>query len=189
VRVLGPFPPGRTVVQIAYALDASSGSVDIEQQFPVTLEHLAVIVRKQGDARLSSPQLARQQEMPANGQLFIAAAGDGAIPAGQPIALSITGLPHHSAAPRWIAFGIALVMVFAGLVAMRRPAAPDARGSERKRLIARREKLFQDLVRLEQDHQRGRVDGARYAARREDLITALEHVYGALEGDEPGVAA
>jgi hypothetical protein len=39
---------------------------------------------------------------------------------------------------------------------------------------------MQELVRLEQDHRRGKVDAARFAARREELIAALEGVYAAL---------
>lgn len=184
VRVAGPFPPGNTFVQAAYALTVSGGSVEISQAFPATLEHLAVIVKKVGDARLSSPQLARQQEMPANGELYLAAAGAGAIPAGQPVVLSVTDLPHHSAVPRWIALSIAMGIVVAGIWAARRPD-PDERGAERKRLIARREKLFQDLIRLESDRRRGRGDQSRYAARREELVAALDHIYGALDSDDP----
>jgi hypothetical protein len=189
VRVQGPFPPGRTALQVAYVLDASDGSVEIEQRFPVTLEHLALIVKKVGDARVSSPQLARQQEMPANGEVFIAGAGDGPVAAGEAISLAISGLPHHSAAPRWIALGIATLIALIGIAAARRPDAREAHASERKRLIARREKLFQDLVRLEQDQRKGRIDARRYASRREDLVGALEHIYGALEGGDTGVAA
>jgi hypothetical protein len=65
----------------------------------------------------------------------------------------------------------------------------DVQGSERKRLVGRREKLLQDLVKLEQDHRRGRLDAARYAERRQALMEALEHVYGALDGGDSGVAA
>jgi hypothetical protein len=54
----------------------------------------------------------------------------------------------------------------------------------RKRLIAQREKLFQDLVRLEREHRQGRGDQARYPSRREGLLQALEHVYGALDSDD-----
>jgi hypothetical protein len=188
VRVQGPFAPGITELQVAYALKAGSGSVTIEQQFPIELQHLAVIMRKLGDAKLASPNIARQQEMPADGQMYIAAAGSGPVGAGQPISLSITELPHHSRAPRWIAMGLAAAIVLIGIVALRRPTDPDEQGSERKRLIARREKLFQELLRLEQDHRRGRVDAARYGERRTALVEALENVYGALGGD-PGVAA
>ena len=63
--------------------------------------------------------------------------------------------------------------------------------------MARREKLFQDLIRLEADHRQGRGDPARYVARREPLLQALEQVYGALDTDDtspepadrPGLAA
>ena len=59
------------------------------------------------------------------------------------------------------------------------------------RLIGRREKLMADLVRLENDHRNARGDRARYASRREDLVAALEHIYGALDDpdDGTGVAA
>jgi hypothetical protein len=186
VRVQGPFPPGRTSVQVAYVLPATTGSAEFSQVFPATLQHLAVIVRKVGEARLSSPLLVRQQDMPAGGDVYIAAAGEGAVAAGQPIVLSITGLPHHSPTPRYVALTLALGIALAGIWASRRPDDPEARGAERKRLIARREKLFQDLVRLELDHRRGRIDQGRFAARREELVAALEHVYGALDTDDAG---
>jgi hypothetical protein len=189
VRVQGPFTPGITELQVGYGLKAGSGSVSVDQQFPIELQHLAVIVRKFGEAKLTSPHIARQQEMPADGQMYIAAAGDGPIAPGQSIALNLTGLPHHSRAPQWIALGIAAAIVLVGIVALRKPADPDQQGNERKRLIARREKLFQELLRLEQDHRRGRLDTARYTERRTALVEALENVYGALGGGDPGVAA
>jgi hypothetical protein len=192
VLIQGPFPPGKTTVQVAYALRANTGSIEVEQRFPVELEHLAVIVRKLGDAKLTSPNISRQQEMPADGQTYIAAAGDKGIPAGQLITLNVSGLPHHSVVPRYLALSIAALIVLIGIVALRRPvegSEGDARAAERKRLIARREKLLQDLVRLEQDHRRGRLDAARYGERRQALMEALEHVYGALDGGDSGVAA
>jgi hypothetical protein len=73
-----------------------------------------------------------------------------------------------------------------------------ARQAERKRLIARREKLFQELVRLENEHRRGRIEPPKFATRREELLQALEQVYGALDSDDispepadhrPGLAA
>jgi hypothetical protein len=97
--------------------------------------------------------------------------------------LNVTGLPHHSDAPRWIALSLAMGIVVIGLLAGR-PADPKSRGDERRQLVARREKLFQDLLRLETDHRRGRGDQSRYAARRQELVAALEHVYGALDTDD-----
>ncbi len=96
VLIQGPFRPGKTTVQVAYALRATTGSVEVDQRFPAELEHLAVIVRKFGDAKLTSPNISRQQEMPADGQTYIAAAGDAPIPAGQLITLN----RHRPAAPQ-----------------------------------------------------------------------------------------
>lgn len=189
VTVKGPFPPGKMTVQVGYALRATTGEIEIEQRLPADLEHLAVIVRKVGDAKLTSPNISRQQEMPADGQVYIAGAGDASIPAGQAITLNVTGLPHHSVVPRYLALSLAALIVLIGIFALRRPVEADAQGSERKRLVARREKLLQDLVKLEQDHRRGRLDAARYAERRQALMEALEHVYGALDGGDSGVAA
>ena len=185
IRVQGPFAPGETFVQVAYLLPvSSSGTVEIKQAFPASMDHLAVMVKKQGDMKLSSPQIDRQQDMPGGGDTYIAAAGEKPIAAGQPITLGLSGLPHHSSVPRWTALTLALGIALAGAWAARKPVDPKDRGTERKQLIARREKLFQDLLRLENDHRRGKIDRSKYAARREELLAALEHVYGALDTDD-----
>jgi hypothetical protein len=183
VTVAGPFQPGRTRVQIGTQIPVGSGTLEIVQTFPALLDHLALIVKKVGDMTLASPQVARQQDMPANGQVYIAAAG-GAIAAGQPLALTLSGLPHHSPMPLRVALTLAVVIAIIGTWAGTRSEDPGAAAAERKRLIARREKLFQDLVRLENDQRRGRIDQARYAARREELVAALELIYGALDTDD-----
>ena len=66
--------------------------------------------RKSGDTTLRSPQLKEQRELPADGEMFIAATG-GAVAAGQPIELDVGGVPHHSPAPRRIALALALAIV------------------------------------------------------------------------------
>ncbi len=187
IRVQGPFPPGESFIQIGYSLPAPSGSVQIAQAFPATLDHLPVMVKKMGGTTtLSSPQIDRQQEMPLEGDAYIVGVGDRAIPAGQPITLTIGGLPHHSQTPRWIALFMAIGVVLAGAWAGWRPRDPKDRAETRKSLIARREKLFQELTRLEADARKGKGDPSKYAARRADLVAALEHVYGALDTDDTG---
>jgi hypothetical protein len=197
VRVQGPFEPGETFLQVGYILPAGSGTVQIEQTFPAAVERLVVMVKKSGDAVLASRQVSRQQEMPVGGDTYIVGVGDAAAPAGAPIVLTITGLPHHSAAPLWIALGLTTIIAVVGIWAAWRPSDPASSGNERKQLVARREKLFHDLVKLENDHRRGRGDGARYADRREALLGELEIIYGALDTDDirpdpssrPGLAA
>jgi len=53
-------------------------------------------------------------------------------------------------------------------------------------LLARRDKLFNELVRLENDRRRGRVDDRRYAGRREELVALLEQIYSALDSHDAG---
>jgi hypothetical protein len=187
IRVQGPFQPGETVVQVAYLIPvSSSGTVEVKQAFPSSMDHLAVMVKKQGDMKLSSPQIGRQQDMPGGGDLYIAAAGDKPVAAGEPITLTLSGLPHHSSVPRWTALTLAFGIAVVGAWAARKPVDPNDRGNGRKQLMVRREKLFQDLLRLENDHRRGKTDPSKYAGRREELLAALEHVYGALDTDDTG---
>jgi hypothetical protein len=183
VTVQGPFAPGSTFVQVACEVPAETGDVAIEQRFPAAIEHLAVVVKKVGDTTLRSPQLKDQRDFPADGDVFIAATG-GAIAAGQPIELNVGGLPHHSAAPRRIALTLAFVIALAGTWGASRPAEDrGARAAERKRLTSRRDKLFSELVRLEQDRRHNRIDDRRFATRREEVVASLEQIYSALDDD------
>jgi hypothetical protein len=182
VYVDGPFPPGDTSVQVACSIPVTSGTLEISQRFPAALQQLAVLAKKVGNLKLSSPQLLRQQEMPASGETAIVGEG-GTIPAGQRFVLTLSGLPYHSPAPRASALLLALGIALVGVWASTRSEDPTARKSERQQLIARREKLFQELVRLENDRRNNRGDGSRHAGRRDELIAALEQVYGALDTD------
>ena len=184
VRVQGPFPPGHTSLQIGCELPASTGSITISQRFPADLEQFALIVKKAGDTVVRSPQITRQQEFPAEGEVFIASTG-GAVPAGQPITIELSGLPHHSRAPRAIALALALGIAIAGFwSASRTDTRATGLAAERKRLIAKRDRLLNEMVRLERDRRSGRVDEGRYATRREQLVAALEPIYGALDTDD-----
>jgi hypothetical protein len=186
VTVANPFPPGHTFVQVAYELSATDGSATVSQIFPANFDQLGVVVKKVGDTAISSPQIANQREMPAEGELYIAATG-GMIPAGQALQLNVAGIPHHSSAPRWLALAAAGAIVVIGVWAGGRPETSlSTDAGERKRLLAKRDKLLNDLVRLEHDRRHGRVDDRRYATRREELIGALEHVYGALDTNDAG---
>jgi len=123
--------------------------------------------------------------MAAEGEQFIAAAG-GSVPAGQPVELTVSGIPHHSSAGRWIALLLAAAIVGAGVWAWRgNDSEAVSLAGERQRLHARRDKLLADLARVEADYRYGRFDGARYAERRAALMASLEAVYGELDEDTP----
>jgi hypothetical protein len=181
VTVAGPFPPGKTILQVAADYPVSGGDMTVEQAFPATMQEVVVIAKKVGDMKLASAQLDNQQETVTEGTLVIVGAGKALAP-GQTMTLSVTGLPHHSSAPRIVTLALAGMIVLTGVWAAS-TATDDTveRAAERKRLSARREKLLQDMVRLEQDRRRGRIDEPRYGPRREELLRALEHVYGALD--------
>jgi hypothetical protein len=181
VTVVGPIPPGHTFVQVACELPAKGGELTLSQVFPAGLEQLAVVVKKLGDTTVSSPQVTEVRDLPADGESYIAATG-GAVPAGQAITVLVAGFPHHSTAPRNIALALSVVIVGVGVwVARRKEDDSAGRAIERKRLVARREKLFNDLVKLEHDHRSGRGDPRRYDARREDLVAAIELTLNALD--------
>jgi hypothetical protein len=188
VQLSGPFPPGSSVVNIGAEIPVSSGSIDFEQRFPAALDNFAVIVKKVGDTKIASPQITEQREVPAQGELFIAGAG-APVPAGEPLKLSLTGIPHHSPTPRRIALALAGVILGLGLWAGTRPRSDSASvAAERKRLVARREKLLAALVRLERERREAGTAAvaASYGARREEILAALEHVYGALDSAAGG---
>jgi hypothetical protein len=185
IVVDGPIPSGHTFVQAAFLLSGEGGTIDIAQKFPATIEQLSVVVKKVGETTLSSPQIKDVREMPADNDVFIAGQG-GELKAGQPLLLTISGFPHHSSAPRTITLVLAVAIAAIGFWAASRPIDDGAAAAARKRLIARREKLFADLVRLEHDRRNGRVDDRRYAARREELVSALEQVYSALDSHDAG---
>jgi hypothetical protein len=186
VTVDGPFAPGHTFVQVACALPGEGGTIALSQRFPAKLEQLAVIVKKVGDTRLQSAYVREQREVPAENDVFIAGSG-GEVAAGQPIELTLSGYPHHSVAPRRFALMLAAAIALIGVWAATRPTgAAEASIDERKQLIARRDKLFNELVRLENDRRRGKVDDRRYSGRREELIASLEQIYSALDGPDAG---
>jgi hypothetical protein len=181
VTVERPFPPGHTFAQVAFQLPLGGGTIALRQTLPADLEQLQVVVKKVGETTLKSAQLTEVRDVPADGELFIAGMG-GKIAAGQPFTITVSGYPHHSTVPRAIALALAGTIALIGVWAASRQDDDTAnRAAERKRLIARREKLFQELVRLEHDQRGGRVDDRRYAARRQELVASLEHVYGALD--------
>jgi hypothetical protein len=86
--------------------------------------------------------------------------------------------------PRWTALSIASVILIAGIWAGTRKDGGTTLDAERKRLAARRDKLFNDLVKVERDRRSGRGDADKLAARREELVSSLEHIYGVLDDSD-----
>jgi hypothetical protein len=202
VRVQGPFAPGQTLVQVGCELPYSEGSLRLTQRFPAVFEDFGIAVKKVGALKVSSPQVARQQDMNVGGDTYVIGGG-GSVPAGQPVTIAIDGLPYASATPRRIAVSLALAIMAWGAWAFFRGSDRPGLAEDRRRLFERRERLFTDLVRLESERaDRSRPSDAGrqspalrseladppgdslYASRREELVAALEHVYGGLAVSE-----
>ena len=183
LEISGPFPPGDTLVQAGYTLPFGDEQLTIEQPLPVALKHVAVVAEKAGEMRLSSPQVRDQQDMPANGKIYIAGRGP-AVDANQTLTLNFTGLPHHSTWPRDIALGVAFLILAGGAWSTFKGGNTRAGVADRRRsLETRRDDLFDDLAALEGEQRQGLVDPEQFAARRRELVAALEQVYAALDDD------
>ena len=183
VTVVGPFAPGATLVQFAYSLPYSGARVSIEQRLPAQLTRLTVLAQKAGDMHLASPQIANHRDMPAEGQTYIVAQGP-AIKAGDTVALTFTGLPHPPTWPRNLALALAGAILAAGAwVSVAGTKGKAAAETRRRKLESRRDRLFADLAALEEQHRTRGITAERYAARRRDLLTALERIYAELDED------
>lgn len=181
VTVSGPLPPGVTPVQIGFRVDSYGESFTLQQAFPLPFEMVVTAVQKVGNLRTDSPQLLRSQEVPIQNSVYIMGSGP-ALPAGTPLVLSLTGLPHHSRAPLWLTLALATVLVGLGawLASSPRTAALE---SDREWLESRRADGLAALAALEQSHRGGTIDDGEYASRRAGLMRTLEALYAQL--DEP----
>jgi hypothetical protein len=180
VNVNGPFPPGATLVQFAYTLPYSGGSATITQRLPAALAQLSAVAQKTGELRFSSPQLARQRDMNAEGQTYIVGQGPPQ-PAGTDLTFVFTGLPHAPIWPRNLAVALAGIILLLGAWAAAGGHHGRGAAAERGRLEEERERLFVALTTLEAAHLEGAVDAGHYATRRRELVGALERVYAALD--------
>lgn len=185
LTVTGPFPPGRTLVQVAYRLPHDGGDVTFEQKLPAALEQVTLVAEKAGNARVSSPQAPNVRAVPIQGsaaesgatQIYMVANGP-ALRAGEMLRVSLTGLPGHPLWARYTALTLATLILLAGAwAAAARRRAPATAAD----LVARRERLFAELTSLETRRHAGAVDAARYQARRRELVRELERVYDAMD--------
>ena len=178
VSVAGPFPPGTTAVQFAYAVKYDGPAVTIEQRMPAVLDQVTMMAQKVGPMTVTSPHVVQRREMPAQGETYIVGQGPGA-GAGEAVTFSFDGLPHAPAWPRHLALGLAGV-ILAGGAWMGRGRRGSTVAGDRAALESRREHLFAELMAVDRRHRNGRSDAAD-AARRRELIAELESIYAALD--------
>lgn len=180
IVVRGPFAAGTTLVQFAYSMPVTSGTLTIAQRMPAPMTRLTVLAQKVGETHLTSPQLAAHREMPAEGGVYIVGQGP-SVRAGDVITFNFSGLPHAPGWPRNVALILAVIILIAGAWAGL-PGGSEAAAARRKqRLEERRDTLFGDLTLLEQRHRVGRIGAREYAETRRKLVAALERIYAELD--------
>lgn len=181
ITVTGPFASGVTPVQIGFQMPFSSASTTIEQTWPVPLEQVTVASTKVGPLAFSSPQFSSVGDVKGeDGTPFILGSGPG-IKAGGTLRVQVSGLPVHSAVPRYVALTLAATIALVGLWL----ALPGQSGSResRKRLIAKRDTLLGELAQIEERARTGR-EMPKDAARRPRILAELEQIYGELDSGE-----
>ncbi len=89
ILIAGPFAPGPTLVQFAYAVPYSGPNVTIEQRMPAVLNQVTVMAQKVGEMELNSPNVAQRREMSAQGETYIVGQGPG-VRAGDVVSFSFS---------------------------------------------------------------------------------------------------
>ncbi len=183
ITITGPFAAGSTPVQIAYRLRYDSREFTFDQTWPAGLQQVTVGVQRLGDLIVSSPQFSTTNEVRGNdGTTWVLSSGP-ALPPGATLSLTLSNVPVHSRTPRFVA--LALAVAIGGLGTWLAVTARSSSGKVRETLIARRERLMGDLVRLEVRRRAGELP-ARDAARRQRILAELEQVYGELDDSYAG---
>jgi hypothetical protein len=124
LTVTGPFPPGPTIVNLAFELPFSGASVRLDQRWPVALQQVLVLVPQTGGIGgidVQSPALTERRTASDQGQPLLVETGPGLAPNAD-LALEITGLPHHAVWPRDLALVLAGAILSIGIWAAVFPA-------------------------------------------------------------------
>jgi hypothetical protein len=193
ITVVGPFASGTTSVQVGYTLPHRSSELVFEQPWPAAMQQVTVGVQKVGGLTIASPQFATVTDVRTEGGTpFALGTGPGLQP-GTPLTVTISNLPVRSAAPRFVALGLAVGIVAFG--AWLAATARSTRGSEHAALVRQRDALLDQVAQLEARRRDGAINPDKYVTRRQRLMSELEQVYGELDeasgpqGGGEGVAA
>ena len=190
VAIHGPIPPRRPEssdpnqkspdeVTFGFLLPSNRSSRSVEQKFPNGLGEYTFITEQVPNLTIESDQISGRQPRELQGKKYWLMRG-APIPPGGVLRFTVRGLPAADHTGRIVAAALALLLVGGAVVFGRRGAAGKAKaGSERERLVDRREHLFADLVALEDRRDASGDDVAKRANRseRDELVRKLEGVY------------
>jgi hypothetical protein len=95
-------------------------------------------------------------------------------------------MPHHSTAPRNAALAVALVVLGVGAWGALRTGGRTGAAAARQQLERRRDTVFAEIIRLDQQRNAGKLDEQEHLERRGDLVGELERIYGELDTEAQG---
>lgn len=181
VHATGPLASGSKTVSFAYLQETHGSKLTIRRQIPVNVDQGMLIFPGIEDLSVASnhPMKDRMSEM--NGRKFLVYDFDG-LKAGSVLELTITGLPSHSAAPRFVAGAAAIAILgwmFFALskgASQRREAVLGALSAD-----ARRDRIVKALDLLERDFQSEAIKEKRYKRRHGELMAELAAVLREIE--------
>jgi hypothetical protein len=154
--------------------------LDFEQRFPNGMGEFTFVSEQIAGLGIESPQITRRIDRDANGKKFWLWRGEPISPGGV-LRFRVTGLPAVSNTGKVISAALALGLLLAAIVFSRKPSSTSAasRAGERERLIARREKLFSELLAHESNDSASKTAATKDASvsARKELVRKLENVY------------
>jgi hypothetical protein len=198
VAVKGPIPPNKgamfaTRLRFGFVLPAGgSPTVEFRQPMPFGMEGVRLLVPANANLTVEAPGLRPQPDAKdAQGNVVKLYDLDNIAP-GSALAVTISGLPAIDRKGRNIAAVLCLLLIVAAVVAGQRPRQAAHAVAGAAQLAERREKLFAELVALEQRRRQAKRQGKGDTADdglRQELIGKLEGVYRELAGVEHGPRA
>jgi len=191
VAVHGPIPPRRPEhldpnqkspdeVTFGFLLPSNSSSRTVEQKFPNGLGEFTFVTEQLPNLTIESDQITGRQPRELQDKKYWLMRG-APIPVGGVLRFTVHGLPAADHAGRIIAAALALLLV-GGAIVFGRKGGDGNRAkteSQREALVTRRERLFAELLSLEERRTTAADDAAKRATRteRDDLVRKLEGIY------------
>jgi hypothetical protein len=178
VTVAGPLPAGATSLQFAYRLATPTSALHVRQAFPLAAPQLTAIVRKLGSLSVTMTGERGRRDVPMEGRTYQVLSG-GALPAGGAVDLALEGLPTHAGWPRYLALGLAALVVMIGVWAATSGAQRPDWEAEGLRVV--RAARFDELLALERRAMKKSSPDEAQVARRTELVDQIAELDLALE--------
>ena len=184
VAVHGPIPPRRPQaldpsrkspdeVTFGFVLPTHGSTRDFEQRFPNGYGAFTFVTDQVAGLTVESAQITGRIERELGGKKYWLMQGS-AIPPGGTLRFTLHGLPAPDETGRNVSLALALGLVGAAIAFGRRGGSGrSGLAAEREKLVQRRERLFTELVSLEE--RGGRTAGNR--DERDELTRKLEGTY------------